>query len=191
MAPFLERVTHRLGQLAERWSYGQLGIAIAISMLIGAGGLTWATILYERSAYPPALIPGQLNFSPESVRGWYEFLLKNGTFEIYRITQLVDFIFIAGLLSLLFFIHILIAKAQPNPGWRRLALVLAAIAPAIAASDVIENIFTLIMLSNPTDFAPWLAYIASTLSVIKWSWCAIGSFLLLAQFTALIWFRSR
>lgn len=180
-----------LGGIIHRWSYVKLGAALLVSLLLGAFGLTWATILYTKSGFPPALIEGQLAFNPNAYREWYLVLIQKGTLPLYINTQLVDYLYIAGLLSTLFFLHLLIAKAQPSVRWRNLALTLAILAPAVALSDAIENIVTLTMLSQPTDFAPWLAYLVSTLSTIKWGWAFIGCPLICIQLIALAWIRLR
>jgi hypothetical protein len=180
-----------LDGIIQRWSYAKLGAALVASLLLGAFGLTWATILYTKSGFPPALIEGQLAFDPNAYHAWYAVLLEKGTLPLYVRTQLVDYLYIAGLVSTLFFLHLLIAKAQPSVRWSNLALILAILAPAIALSDAIENMVTLTMLSNPTDFAPWLAYLVSMLSAIKWGWALIGCPLICIQLVALVWMRLR
>ncbi|MCZ8116349.1 hypothetical protein [Silanimonas sp.] len=179
----------RLDDITRRWSWAKLGLALTASFLLGAIGLTWATVLYVRSGFPPALIEGQLAFDPHAYRAWYAVLIDKGTLPIYVRTQFVDYLFIAGLLATLFVVHLMIAKAQPKPRWRTLALTLAVLGPVIAASDAIENIVTLTMLSNPTGFAPWLGYLVSTISSVKWSWALIGCTLICVQIVALAWFR--
>lgn len=179
----------RLENITRRWSWANLSLALAASFLLGAVGLTWATALYVRSGFPPALIEGQLAFDPDAYRAWYAVLIEKGTLPIYIHTQFVDYLFIAGLLATLFFVHLMIAKAQPNPRWRALALTLAVLGPTIAASDAIENTVTLTMLANPTDFAPGLAYLACSLSALKWGWALIGCTLIVVQLVALAWSR--
>ncbi len=142
-----------------------------------------------QSGFPPALIAGQLAFSPDAYRTWYAVLIEKGTLPIYVRTQFVDYLFIVGLLVSLFFVHLMIAKAQPSLRWHNFALVMAVLGPVIAASDAIENLVTLTMLSNPTGFAPWLGYLVSTISAVKWSWSVIGCALLVVQLVALAWVR--
>lgn len=176
---------------AQRWGWARLAGALGASVLLGAAGLTWATVLYVRSGFPPMLIEGQLAFSAEATRGWYAVLLEKGTLGIYARTQLVDYLFIFGLMSALFFLHVMIAKAQPNPGWRRVALWFAILGPTIAASDAVENIVTLTMLSRPTDFPPALAILASSISAVKWGWAVIGCSMIVVQLVALAVVRLR
>lgn len=182
-------VRDTLERAAIHWSWGKLSLGLLASLAMGALGLTWATILYVESGFPPGLIPGQLAFSAESFRSWYAVLLEKGTLPVYVRTQYVYFLFIFGLLATLFFFHLMMAKAQLSTGWRRLALNLAVLGPAIAASDAVENIVTLTMQASPTNFPPFLAYLVSTLSAIKWAWAAIGCTLICIQLIALAWFR--
>jgi len=187
----LVAIVNRLDGMARRWSWARLGLALAASLLLGAIGLSWATALYVRSGFPPGVTEGQLAFSPDAYRAWYAILIKNGALPLYVRTQWVDYLFIGALLSALFFGQLLIAKAQPDARWRNLALALAVIGPAVAASDAFENIVTLTMLSNPADFAPWLGYLVSTISAVKWSWALIGCTLIGVQLVALAWIRWR
>lgn len=186
----MTRLLRHLHRLAEQTSWRSFWVALIFSLLTLAGGLTWATILYARSGFAPRLIEGQLAFNPAQTRAWYAALIEQGTLDIYRRTQWVDFIFIAGLLATLFILHLMIAKARRNePGWQRLALWLAVLGPAIATADIWENLVTLMMLSAPTTFPSALAILASTLSVVKWGWAVIGTSLVLVQLIALAWQR--
>lgn len=184
-------ITARLDDIATRLNWTTLSLFLAASVALGAVGLTWATVLYVRSGFPPALIAGQLAFDPAAYRTWYEVLIQKGTLSIYVRTQFVDYLFIAGLLATLYFGHLMIAKAQPVPRWRRLALVLAVLGPSIAASDAVENVVTLAMLSNPTDFAPWLGYLVSSISLVKWTWALVGCSLICVQIVILAWVRAK
>lgn len=187
----MQRLIDRLRHAADRTSWSTLWIALAASVLMLAGGLAWATRLYGRSGFPPRLIEGQLAFDAARTRGWYAELIERGTLGIYRQTQWVDFLFIAGLLVTLFVLHLMLAKAcRREPAWQRLALWLAFLGPAIASADLWENLVTLTMLSAPTSFPPGLALVASSLSAVKWSWSVIGTSMVVVQLAALAWRRA-
>ena len=176
--------------LAEGARWQGLWTALAASVLTLAGGLAWATHLYVQSGFSPGLIEGQLAFDAARTRAWYAALVERGTLELYRQTQWVDFIFIAGPLSMLFVLHLMLAKARRGePTWQRLALWFAVLGPAIASADIWENLVTLTMLQAPDSFADWQAILASSLSAVKWSWSVIGTSLVVAQLAALAWHR--
>ncbi len=80
------------------------------------------------------------------------------------------------MLVMLFLLHLLIAKERRD-------------APAIATSDIWENLVTLTMLGAPTAFPASLALLASTLSTVKWSWSVIGTSMVAVQLVALAWHR--
>ena len=182
----MNRFVANLRRLAETTSWPKLWTALAASVALLAGGITWATVLYAASGFPPRLIEGQLAFNAELTRGWYQTLIELGSLEVYVRTQWVDFIFIFGLLLTLFIVHLMIAKARRGePGWQRLALWLAVLGPAIATADIWENLVTLTMLNAPLSFTPALAMVASTLSAVKWSWAMIGTSLVVFQLVAL------
>lgn len=186
----MTRLIERLRRMSDDTPWRTLWIALAAAVAALAGGLTWATSLYVKSGFAPRLIEGQLAFDAERTRGWYAALVERGTLDIYRQTQWVDFIFIAGLLATLFVLHLLIAKARRDaPAWQGLALWLAILGPAIATADIWENLVTLTMLGAPTAFPASLALLASTLSAVKWSWSVIGTSMVVVQLVALAWHR--
>jgi hypothetical protein len=172
-------------------SKGKLLLFLLFSVLIMVGGLIWVTIMYEKSLFPARLIEGQLNFSGETVKGYYKHLIQHGTLHIYIYTQIIDFIFIGGLLLTLFFVHKLLEQIQPTLFWKNMAKKLAVIAPLIASSDVIENIFSFLMLQQPTSFPEWFAIGQSSFSLIKWLWAFVGILLLTIQLFVAIYFRSK
>jgi hypothetical protein len=55
------------------------------------------------------------------VKGYYKYLIQHGTLHIYFYTQIIDFIFIGGLLLTLFFVHKLLDQVQPTIFWKNFA----------------------------------------------------------------------
>jgi glucan phosphoethanolaminetransferase (alkaline phosphatase superfamily) len=139
---------------------------------------------------PVQLIPFQLTFDANTVESYYEGFIHQNTFSQYITTQFIDFIWIFGLLATLFFAHVLIARAQQySIKWRRIALLMAIIAPLVASSDIFENIVSFIMLANPTDISPFLAILHASFASIKWLWAVLGTSFLLTQVIILVIYK--
>ena len=182
----MKKLYNNISSLAERMSYMGVIIALMTSIVFLVGGLVSANKYYELSKYPVQIFAGQLAFSPERVTGWYQFLISNNTLNLYIQTQYLDFIFIFGLMATIFFTQILLVKLNPKESmWYRFAVWMCLWGPLLASADIWENLVTLSMLSNPTNFAPWLAYLASSFTVWKLSWSLIGTSLVVIQFISL------
>jgi len=183
----MKRIYTKIENLALKQSYLMVLIFIGISAFVLTKGLSSANEHYALSKYPPPLFPGQLAFSPEKVKGWYQFLIDNNTLDVYIKTQYIDFIFIFGLMATIFFTQLLIAKLNPKTSkWYTFAIGMCFWGSLLATADIWENIVTLTMLNNPTNFSPWLAYLASSFTVWKLSWAIIGCSLVIIQFISLL-----
>lgn len=168
----------------------RLSTLLVLSLLLAAGGYVAVEISFGRTHYPVSLLEGQLTFSGSTIKSHYATLLRQGTFDRFVLTQVIDFIFIIGLMLTLFFGHVAIARGQPaGSTWRQFALRLGVVAPLIAASDAFENVVSFLMLADPKGFPDWLAPLDSGFAAIKWSWAVIGVSLIIIQVGALA--RSR
>lgn len=148
------------------------GVQLTAITLVALIGNVWATKLldaaYAASKFPVPYWQAQLSFDHLKLKGWYEFLIKNQTLDLYIHTQLVDFIFIASVLILHMTALLALSRAVPAPSNARCALIWAALISAIAPlADAVENGISFIMLANPAGFEPLLAIAYSTLAAIK------------------------
>jgi hypothetical protein len=182
----MKKLYNNISSLADRMSYMWVITTLITSIAFLVGGLVSANNYYELSKYPVRLFAGQLAFNPERVAEWYQFLISNNTLDLYIQTQYLDFIFIFGLMATIFFTQILLVKLNPKEsGWYRFAVGMCLWGPFLASADIWENLTTLTMLENPANFAPWLAYLASSFTVWKLSWSLIGTSLVVIQFISL------
>jgi hypothetical protein len=183
-------------KLSDDWlirpSRAQLATFLAVSILLAAAGYVAVEISFAAARYPVPLLEGQLAFSGSAIKSHYATLLAQGTIEQFVLTQVVDFVWIIGLMLTLFCAHVAMARAQPaGSSWRRFALRLAVVAPLIAASDACENAVSFLMLADPAGFPDWLALLYSGFAAIKWSWAGIGVTLVVIQIGALVASRTR
>jgi hypothetical protein len=148
------------------------GLQLTAITLVALIGNVWATKLldaaYAASRFPVPYWQAQLSFDHFKLKGWYEFLVKNETLDLYIYTQFVDFIFIASVLVLHTAALLALSRAVPSNSKARQALIWAALLSAIAPlADAVENGISFIMLANPTGFEPLLAIAYSSVAAIK------------------------
>ncbi len=182
--------------LSDRWltqpKKAQLGVYLALSLLLAIGGYIAVTVSFIATKYPVSLFEAQLAFDAVAIKSHYNVLITQGTFDKFVHTQIIDFAWIIGLMLTLFFAHVAIARAQPATSrWQRLALRLAVLGPLIASADIFENLCSFVMLANPGRFPNWLALVYSSFAAIKWSWSVIGTTLVIIQIGALVVSRTR
>lgn len=126
------------------------------------------TASYIESKFPVPYFVAQLSFSPEQLKGWYGFLIEQGTLDKYLQTQHIDSLFILSVLLLHSLALVLISRLFAENSKGRKIMVICALISAIApVSDQLENLVSYIMLANPKDFLNELAYIYSSFAAIK------------------------
>ena len=123
---------------------------------------------YAASQYPVAFYVGQLSFNGETLRGYYHYMLEQGTLGIYWRTQYIDFVFILATFLSGIIISLWLARLHKKPGFLYRSSLLAAIAlPLGALLDASENLVSFVMLGQIESFPDWLAVVYSSLALLK------------------------
>ncbi len=148
------------------------GLQLTAITLVAFIGNLWATQVldaaYAASRFPVPYWQAQLSFDHVKLKGWYEFLIKNQTLDLYFKAQFIDFIFIASVLVLHMAALLALSRAVPANSNARVALIWAALISAIAPlADAVENGISFIMLANPAGFEPLLAIAYSCVAAVK------------------------
>lgn len=132
---------------------------------------------YAASNHPVDYATGQTAFSGAAIKGYYAHMLERGTLDIYWQTQMIDFGFIASLASFGLLAGSLLARLSANGGWAwKMGSAAAFLIVGGAAFDVMENLISFIMLSNPSGFADWLALPYSGSAGVKFALITAGMF---------------
>jgi hypothetical protein len=119
----------------------------------------------QLSGFPAEIFSSQLSFSGALMKSYYA--LTN--VDIYRIAPSLDYIFMIGYGLILFSSSILIARRFRETSIIQNVGFIIAISGVIAAScDAIENIFILMMLTDPLAFPDYWAVTHSIFALIKW-----------------------
>lgn len=130
---------------------------------------------YAASRHPVDYMTGQTSFSGETIKEYYASMTDTGTLDIYVTTQLIDFGFILGFLGIGLFVCTLIARLSRADSFGRNTGMLAGLPFVLGGiSDMIENGWSFVMLTNPSTFANWLAIPYSTFAVVKFGLITLG-----------------
>ena len=119
----------------------------------------------QRSGFPANFISSQLSFNGDIMKSHYSVTNIN----IYRISPILDYIFMLGYGLVLFSASILVArKYNQSSRINKVGYIIAIFGIIAAICDGIENIFILGMLMDPLTFPNILAILHSVFALIKW-----------------------
>ena len=142
---------------------------LKISLIIGFA-LCFAVIpvmqyFTQLSGFPAEIFSSQLSFSGELMKSFYA--LTN--IELYRIAPSLDYFFMVGYGLILFSSSVLIARRYRESSLlQRGGFVIAFSGVIAACCDAIENIFILLMLTDPLGFPDYWAISHSVFALVKW-----------------------
>lgn len=148
-----------------------LGTTFAVALVLALLAQWNLQLTFRRVEHPVALGTANLEADPEVVRGWYAQLIEQGTYLQMIRTELVDIpwaiLLGATLISLYRFVGGLLRRIHPPvSSWLVRWAPLAAVGPGF---DLVENAFSLAMLTDPFGFPDWWALahvVASWLKII-------------------------
>lgn len=158
----------------------------AVFALAAVAWLQWIegrlTASYAASKHPVDYRTGQLAFDGNVIKGYYASMIEGDTLDIYWATQFIDFGFILAMACMGLFFCTLIARASRLQSWGRTVGLLAGVSLTTGAiCDAIENLWSFVMLSNPTGFANWLAMPYSTFAAVKFALITFAMILLIVS----------
>jgi hypothetical protein len=174
-----------------------IGIPVLILALIGAigvavGGQVALQLMFAQVRHPTSLGVANLTGDPDTVRGWYRVLAEQGTLDRMVLTEVVDYLWMAGLGAFLVLVTLLAGELlrHRNPPARLRLRRIAPLMIAAPAVDAVENALSLIMLSDPAGFPGLLAYAHATVSAIKIT-VAVGSATVVPAYAVWAFVRGR
>jgi len=172
----------KLESFAASLSVKQIWIILAISFVAFMASNVYLGILFENTGYPVPLIEGQLRFNESSLKQDFLVLIKNGTIEDYGTIQYLDLSIMLSTAIFFGFLALFIFRKNKSKFWRTNGIALSLLFPLSGLLDFIENIWLLIMLENPNEFAGWLAFVYSSFALMKLIVFAVGLFGILIVF---------
>lgn len=161
----------KIEKLFDRPASRNIKISILIGLILCFAVIPVMQYFTTLSGFPAQIFSSQLSFNGDLMKSYYALT----DIKLYRITALLDYIFMIGYGTILFSLSISIARRFGKSSKIGKIMVFIAIFGVIAACcDGIENIFILSMLRDPTGFPNFFAISHSIFAFIKWILLFIG-----------------
>lgn len=163
----LEIMRKELESFAARLSVKQIWIVLIISSIVFIGSNVYLGFLFENTGYPVPLIEGQLRFDESSLKQDFSILINKGTISDYANIQYWDLSIMLSTAIFFGLLTLFIFRKNTSTYWRTIGITLSLLFPLSGLLDLIENIWLLNMLGNPTGFAGWKALVYSSFALMK------------------------
>jgi hypothetical protein len=161
----------KLVKFFEKPESRTLKIFILIGVILCVAVIPVMQYFTGLSGFPAQIFSSQLSFSGELMKSYYAVT----DIGLYRVTALLDYIFMVGYGMILFSLSILVARRfRKTSKIGQISIVIAICGVIAAICDGIENIFILAMLSDPSGFPNYFAFSHSVFALIKWILLFIG-----------------
>jgi len=160
-----------LEKLFERPASRNFKILIIIGLILCFVVIPVMQYFMALSGFLAQIFSSQLSFNGDLMKSYYAVT----DIGLYRVTALLDYIFMVGYGAILFSLSLLIARRfGESSKIGRISIIIAIFGVTAACCDGIENIFILAMLGDPTGFPNFLAISHSVFALIKWILLFIG-----------------
>ncbi|GAB3756462.1 hypothetical protein GCM10028864_38670 [Microlunatus parietis] len=149
----------------------------------------WLQATYRQVEAPVALAVYGLETDAATLRGWYADLAERSRLLLLIRTEVVDLLWAVALAATLISLVHLVAGigARQKP---RLTEAMRRWAPLFALGptfDLIENAFSLAMLTDPAGFPNWWAMAHGTASRLKFGFSALSAVIGLTLTAVVVW----
>lgn len=140
---------------------------IQISLPIMLITATLVILVLELSGYPGTLDDTQLGFSAEIIKTYFA-MMKSEDMGLFVLGNLLDYGFMIAY-GCFFYSSARYLAWDYHKGSLplKIARIISLVGVLCAVSDAVENIFLLLMTTNPLDFPNWLAVAHSTFALLK------------------------
>ena len=119
------------------------------------------------SNYPVSVFESQLSFSGAVIKSHLR-TMSSAEIDLYRTTQQIDYLFMLAYGSLYFSLALYISrKFDENSRWRNTGYLSAIFGVIAACCDATENVFILLILSDPQGFPDAWAIANSCFALVK------------------------
>lgn len=145
------------------------------------------TTSYINSKFQVPYFVQQTSFDIDKMKGWYAYMIEQGTFGIYFETQLIDFIFIVTVIFAGFSVWTFVSNLHSRDSiFYRLGHVLAYALPIAGMFDIFENLVSFIMMVDPAEFANIWMILYSSFACLKFAAWTVGLLWLVVSLFALV-----
>ena len=142
---------------------------------------------YIISNYPVSVFESQLSFSGAAIKSHLR-TMSSAEIDLYRIAQIIDYPYMLAYGTLYFSLSLYISrKFDEDSGWRKTGYISAIFGVISACCDATENVFILLMLTDPQGFPDAWAITHSYFALVKFTLMGlIIIWIILAALTLLI-----
>ena len=146
--------------------------------------ITASAVMYllKLSNYPGTLNETQLGFNGEYIKSCFS-RMSDEDMSIFIIANILDYTFMIAYGTFFFSLALtLTRKLKERSIWRKIGYSVSIFGITAACCDAIENIFLLMMASNPANFPNWWAIGHSCFALAKFiqMYIAVGGIILIA-----------
>lgn len=146
--------------------------------------ITASTVMYslKLSNFPGTLNETQLGFNSEYIKSCFS-RMSDEDMSIFIIANVFDYAFMIAYGTFFFSLALtLTRKLKEGSIWKKIGYSISIFGITAAFCDGIENIFLLIMASNPINFPNWWAIAHSSFALAKFIqiYAAMGGIILMA-----------
>ncbi|MFX0065673.1 MAG: hypothetical protein ACFFC7_26160 [Candidatus Hermodarchaeota archaeon] len=153
--------------LSEKPTVKTTKYLLILGSLLLISGFPIVIGLLELSNFPGTLNETQLGFNGEYIRSMFS-LMSNEEMMIFIIANLFDYVAMIAYGTFIFSSALILTrKLQEGSIWNQLGYLIAITGIIAACCDGIENIFLLMMASNPVNFPNYLAILHSCFALFK------------------------
>lgn len=129
--------------------------------------LTWLFLI----SYPVSFIESQLSFSGTAIKAFNSV----ANIELYRLANILDYGFMLSYGGIFFSLELIIArKLEKGTIWRNVGFIMVFLALIAPICDAIENIYILLILSDPLGFPDIWAVTHSYFALVKYFIMFVG-----------------
>lgn len=152
-----------------------LALPLAAALGLSAFGQILLQSSFRQTCHPVSLFRANTTADPARIRDWSATLSAQGTLNRMIAVEITDLIWIAGLAATAILMTLLAARLlrRRNPAASDRLYRIAPYTALAPALDLVENVVSLAMLSDPTGFPDTLAHLHAAASWAKLA--AIGT----------------
>ena len=162
---------------------------LPFTVLLFIGMMFFVNYMFDISNYPVSFFQSQLCFSGPIIKSHFA-QMTSSELQMYTYAQYVDYGYMIAYGLLIFCVGIFLGRLFPVTSFFHYASYIIGLAGILAACcDAIEDVFILLMVSNPIGFPDIYAVIHSCFASVKFA--ILGIFLIWVLLTVfvLIWFK--
>jgi len=173
--------------LAKKPSKKTLRYLAVFSFILVIVSMFFVMMLLEMSNFSGTLEETQLGFNGEYIKSIFA-LMNEEEMALFILANILDYVFMLAYGTFFYSSALILArKLKEGSLWSKVGYAMVMVGIISACCDALENIFLLLMASDPVDFPIWLAIPHSSFAVTKFALMyAVFGWLVVISFSRII-----